>query len=330
MNLFHKLYNNLFPKYLYHDKYGKIYLPDYNLNVEFSNNVPKVYNSEGRQMEFFFVKDTHSAHSPFLNSKYIIWDRFNFGLDTHFYSHKNMLHQMGKPIYKYGYLAESESLVPDDYKLFEKHKGLENDFDLIFTQSDKILNSIENSRFAPISAGLWFGNSINGGILDKNSYKEKTKNISIVSSNKLNSSLHKFRYDLAFKCKNERLADTYGTFDGGPLIKLADSLTDYRYSIVIENDISDYWFTERITSCFAAMTIPIYCGARKIGNFFNTDGIVFIGPEDYDDINKILLQCTEKEYFARLPAIMENFEKSKRYISAFDYIYEEYLINRKK
>lgn len=313
-----------------HKFYGKCYYPLYNKDVCFSYEIPKVFSEQGDELEFFFVRDIQSAHSPYMQSKYFLVDRYNFGLDTHLYSHRTMLEQMGKPKFKYGYLSESEAILPDDYKIFYKNRGLEKDFDAIFTQSYDILNSIPNAKFVPFCSRLWFGDKSHGGTFDSNAYKKKIKSISILSSNLHMCDMHNFRFNLAMKCKREALADTYGTFDGGVSVKLAETLTDYRYTIAIENDIKPYWFTERITSAFAAMTVPIYCGASKIGDFFNEDGIIIIKPTDLDNIDKILAQCTEKEYESRLPAILDNYERAKQYINPADYMFEKYLKNRSK
>lgn len=310
--------------------YKNIFSPIYNLNAPINSYVPKIYNESGRQLEIFFIRDGIRAHNPYSYSKYYFLDRYNFELKTHFYSHNSMLQCMGKPDFRYGMLVESESIVPKDYEIFKKNKGLENDFDLVFTQSEKILNDIPNARFVPFCSEVWYGNNFAGGEWNPELYKYKTKNVSIVSSNKTMCHLHEVRVDLARKCRKLQLADAYGTFDGGSSIKLAESLTDYRYSFAIENEISSYWFTERITSCFAAMTVPIYLGANKISEFFNPDGIIFIQEKDIDNIEKILSQCNEKDYEQRLPAILENYEKAKQFICCGDYMYEHYLKDRKK
>ena len=309
--------------------YGKCWYPLYNKGTPLTSEEPPVYNSEGQKLETFFYRDLTSAHSPYTDSKYFMYDRFNFGLKTHVYTHNAMLQQMGKPDYKYGVLGESEAIVPEDYKIFKKHKGLEKDFDLIFTHSYEILNTVQNARFFPCCSRVWYGNERYGGSWDENAKQKKNKNISILSSNLHMCELHNFRYKLAMKCKRESLADTFGTFDGGSLVKMGETLQDYRYTIAIENDIKPYWFTERITSAFAAMTVPIYCGATKIADFFNPDGIIFIKPSDFDNIEKILEQCSEKDYKSRLPAILENYEKAKQYKNPVDTLYEQYLMNRK-
>ena len=82
-------------------------------------------------------------------------------------------------------------------------------------------------------------------------YKKKEEDISILCSDKVMCPLHQFRLELARKCKKEQLAHTFGKFDGGSYVKSVDECLDtFRYSIVIENDISDYYFSERLTEWF--------------------------------------------------------------------------------
>ena len=310
---------------LFSKEYGKLYLPYYNLGAKISEASPEVFNKSGEKLEFIFIRDICMAHNPYGTSQYFLFDRFNFGLPKHIYTHNDMLRQIGKPQKKYGALIESEAIVPNDYKIFKKNKGLEKDFDKIFTYSFDILQSIPNAEFVPFCSNIWYGDEINGGILSKSAYLEKKRNISIVSSGKTGCELHRLRLEIARKCKRLNLADTYGTFDGGPLVKLAESLTDYRYSIAIENDIKPYFFTERITSCFAAMTIPIYLGATKIDEFFNPDGIIKITEKDYDNLESILSKCTKEYYEEHIEAVIDNFNRVQKYINIWDNFYLDYL-----
>lgn len=136
---------------------------------------------------------------------------------------------------------------------------------------------------------------------------------------------HKRRKALAMKCKLNRLCDTFGTFDGGSLIKISQCLQDYMYSIVIENDISAYYFTGKLTSCFALMTIPIYYGATEIEKFFNIDGIIRINSNDLDNIELILKKCTKEFYLSRLPAIIDNYNRVTSYNNTWDWLYKTYF-----
>lgn len=110
-------------------------------------------------MDVYFLRDIHTAATPYYGmGKYFLWDRYNFGLKTHFYTHNSMLQTMGIPTRKFGLLIESPTIVPRDYKIFERHKGLEKEFDAIFTPHDCILNKIPNAVFYPHAAAPWYGN----------------------------------------------------------------------------------------------------------------------------------------------------------------------------
>lgn len=288
-----------------------------------TNTMPNIYNQEGQLLETYFIKNRHSQHAPFGHEgKYFFWDRYNYGLDTHFYGPESMPKTLGKPLVKYGMLTESRIIVPQDYEVFHKHKGLEKEFKYIFTYDEQILNAVENARFYPIAAGIW-NQEMKTGLAEK-----KDRDVSILSSDKVMCELHRFRLALAKMCKAERLADTYGRFDGGDYVKSVDETLDrYRFSFIIENDISDYYFSERLTSCLASQTIPIYVGARKISEFFNTDGMILLEKPDLELAKEALKQCNRQTYEEKLPAVLENYERVQEYRNMQDYLYEHYLCN---
>lgn len=313
----HKTISTSFEEGAVHSLYGNIYYPQYNLHAPMVSAEHEVYNAQGEKMRTFFIRDVHLAHNPFWESHYFIWDRYNYNLKTHFYSHESMLETMGRPEHKYGMLIESESIVPDSYRIFETHKGLEKDFDLIFTYSEELLERVGNARFFPSAAQIWGR---------PNPCAEKKKNVSMICSNKISCELHKFRYDIAMKCKRECLADTFGTFDGGGYVdELTDILDEYRFNICIENDIKPYYFSERLTTALACKTIPIYMGAEKICDFFNPDGIIMISSTS--DIAKVVKRCTKEEYERRLPAVLDNFNRSHKYLNVWDWLWENHLRN---
>ena len=264
-------------KTFFHNAYGKMYYPVYNRVFTLRSDEHEIYNKDGILMRTFFIRDIHLSFCPTYSgndSKYFIWDRYNIGLNTHFYSHQCMLETMGNPDKRYGMLIESEAITPQDYEIFDKHKGLEKDFDLIFTYSADILDKIDNARFVPFVGCLW------GELCNPDNYLKKTKLVSILASDKCMCELHKFRYDLAMKCKKINNVDTFGTFDGGQRVETMDEvLRDYRYNICLENDIKPYYFSERLIECFANQTIPIYLGATEIDRFFNPEGIIKISTQ---------------------------------------------------
>lgn len=167
-------------------------------------------------------------------------------------------------------------------------------------------------------------NSIRGGVILNEGYQSKTKNISILSSYKRRCRLHQFRYELAKYYKDKNAVDTYGTFDGGENVKVYKTLDDYRYSIVVENEQSPYYFTEKILNCFAAMTVPVYIGATDIGNFFNADGIIQVKELTIEAVEKAISTCSESDYLSRKDAVADNYRRVQGYLCPEDYIYEHY------
>ena len=301
-------------------------LGKYRIQIEreydIDGTMPKIYNAEGHPLETYFIKNRHSRHAPFGHEgKYFFWDRYNYGLDTHFYGPEAMTGTLGKPAVKYGMLTESRTIVLKDYEVFHRNRGLEKDFCYIFTYDDRILNEIENARFYPVAAGIWNSEMREGR------YREKDRNLSILSSDKVMCALHRFRLELARLCKRDGLADTFGRFDGGGYVeKVDETLNRYRFSMIIENDVSDYYFSERLTSCFAAQTVPVYLGARRIGEFFNTDGMILLGSADLEEAESLIAECTRERYEAMLPAVLDNYERVKEYVNMQDYLYEHYLM----
>ena len=73
----------------------------------------------------------------------------------------------------------------------------------------------------------------------------------------------------------------------------------------MENISSDNYFTEKLTDCFATGTVPIYWGAKNIGNFFDSKGIIKLD----DDFNVDIL--TDDLYNKMIPHIEENYKKIK-------------------
>lgn len=310
--------------FINHRKAGKIYLPIYPGAFEPKRQKPEIYNKDGEKMNTYFIRTKNQVGF----SKYFIWDYYNYNLPEQFYTQECMLETMGNPQKRYGLFIESESIIPATYKIFDKNKGLEKDFDLIFTHTERFLEKFDNARLVPYCAGIWYSiKDPNGNNNEpvKDWYENKNKNISIVSSAKVMCELHKLRINWAKQCKQYGWADTFGDFDGGKIVPIGESLKNYRYSIAIENQIEPYWFTEKIVNCFATMTIPVYIGATKIDRFFNPDGIIQVSPKDYDNLEKIIKKCTKEYYDERLDIVKENYYKAFQFENINDFMYLNYL-----
>ena len=202
------------------------------------------------------------------------------------------------------FLFEPRSMIGDAYAYVEKYP---DNFDLIFTHDSKILQN-DNAYFFNW-ANVWY-----------TSDSPKTKGISLVSSWKDWCPLHKARLSLAKLFDMSKKVDVYGTWNeyGNPELKVPvkDYLENYKFSIVIENDIDDLWFTEKILNCFSTKTVPIYVGARNIGDIFNADGIIQVN--DWMEIPEIVNNLDLDSYGSYLPYINDNFERVKEYTIPWD------------
>ena len=95
------------------DKAPKNFEPYYLHSMPISTDYPEIFNKYGERMEVFFISDREFAHVPNDSlSKYVIWDRYNYGLDVHFYTHDEIFRTVGKPKRKFGALIEPRSIKP--------------------------------------------------------------------------------------------------------------------------------------------------------------------------------------------------------------------------
>ena len=145
--------------------------------------------------------------------------------------------------------------------------------------------------------------------------------MSLIASPKKSTKGHINRHAFAEKYKNH--LDLYGGVLGSerfgyekkPWGDKSKALNDYMFSVVIENDKYETYFTEKLTDCFATGTIPIYWGTPDIGNYFNTDGMVILN-NDFD-----ISTITPELYYSKLSAVKENFEKVQKLENADDVLY---------
>ena len=290
---------------------------------------PTIYNAEGEKMLYCYLDDDLLGWQFFSFTRHqyphrIMWDRINPSIKMHFYGHGQIGSIVGNPERKFAILVETEEICPDVYAKLYNDPSLANQFDGVFTHSEKLLNKYENAFFIP-AGGVWYGHTPYGGKVSNDLYLQKTKGISIVSSNKAMCDLHQLRINIAQSLKETKGADTFGTFDGGKYVSISETLESYRYSIIIENTVSPYCFTEKILNCFLSMTIPIYLGAPKIGEFFNADGIVQMTLHDAEkNLSDIISMCTEKYYNDHIDAIIDNFNRVMKYSCQEDYITAKY------
>ncbi|TSJ40299.1 hypothetical protein FO440_11100 [Mucilaginibacter corticis] len=117
----------------------------------------------------------------------------------------------------------------------------------------------------------------------------KTKKISLITSNKVITDGHKKRLDFAYKLK-EYFKDDIDLFGRG--IKDFDDkwdvLAPYQYSIAIENDFCDDWLTEKFFDCHLSFTYPFYYGCPNAEKYFSPKSFSRINIDDFNHSVKVI------------------------------------------
>lgn len=201
-------------------------------------------------------------------------------------------------------MIEPKSIQPEPHEWLLRNF---NRYDHIFTHDSELL------KF-PNAHKIYFG-----GVWDW-SNDEKTKNISMITSNKEFCHLHRERLRIANELRGK--VDVYGLTDW---VDTRTAHAAYRFAVVMENYIDDWWFTEKICNCFANKVIPIYLGARCICHLFDSGGIIrAFSVDDIPIIVDEVLKNPVELYESRLDAIEENYDRVSQFECFEDWFYQEY------
>ena len=293
---------------------------------------PNVYNEYGERKRTFFLSDSRTNHTPytlgsidFSSTRYINWDRFNYRLPIHFYSHESIFKKTYSCRKKFGLILESDTIIPKLYSKALKEENIINSYDAIFTADFRLLDKYKNAHYI-FPTVLWYGGNVYGGILNKERFLRKKLGVSAISSNKQMCALHKFRIHVVKLLVENNLAIGFGNFNGGSYFKnIFEPLDDFMFSVVVENSTSKGIFTEKILNCFASMTILIYCGCSNIGDYFNDKGIIHLYENMTDsEIIEVVKKCDKNKYEKMVPFIIDNFNRVLNYTSLDDELYRKY------
>ena len=139
-------------------------------------------------------------------------------------------------------------------------------YEIIFTYSDELIELHPKFKFIPAN-GFW---------IEESKIYEKTKLTSMICSHKSHTPLQQFRVNFANENKDK--IDVMGHISKGLQIK-EEGLVDYMFSVCIENDEHDTYFTEKIFDSFYAGTVPIYLGCLNVEKYLPSN--VFINFKFY-------------------------------------------------
>lgn len=227
---------------------------------------------------------------------------------------------------RFGWLCESKFIISDVYNfLIQNHKVLfENYFNKIFTYDSDLLKLNSNFIYCPNGSNYPWVRKNEWGIHKKN------KICSMFCSDKKMSEGHIYRQDvakIAIECGLDVFGGAHGTIrtvvdSKNPWNTKGEGLRDYAFSIVMENGVSDTYFTEKITDCFATGTIPIYWGTKNISNYFDANGIVWL---EHGKEKEILNNLNLDLYSTKLESIKNNFNILQHFKIADDYMFDQLI-----
>jgi hypothetical protein len=202
---------------------------------------------------------------------------------------------------KIALLLECPAVNPGMYKWVVEHRDI---FHTILTHQEDLVYQGGPFKFYPFG-GSWIGEW---------AMFPKGKMVSMLVSEKKLTEGHRLRHEAA-KIPG---IDTYGGGVGRYVESKAEALRGYRFAVIIENDTSNWWFTEKLIDALSQGTIPIYRGCPKIGEFFHLGGM--IRWTELDELEAIIKSLTPEDYDKRMMAVYENLKRARRYQCAEDWI----------
>ena len=208
--------------------------------------------------------------------------------------------------HKIGWLMEPRQVQPQRYDQIDTYI---DDFDFIMTHDEALLAKYPNKTKKVVVGGSWI-NPKNYGV------REKTRDVSMIYSNKQDLEGHRLRHAVAANVPN---IDLFGRGTTRPLEFKDDSLLDYRFSIVIENSRAKDYFTEKLVDSLVVGTVPIYWGCTNVGDYFDTRGMYVVNS--LEEIASIVGSLTEKDYIEKIQYIKSNYIAAQDYTVVEDWIY---------
>ena len=206
------------------------------------------------------------------------------------------------------WLVESPKVFPGSLSFVtENHQK----FDYVLTHQAALLGLDPKVLFCPVG-GSWIKDT------QWKVYK-KSKMLSLIASSKKSYKGHQLRHAVASRFSKSM--DLFGRAYK-PVKHKVEALKDYRYSIVIENCRSDFYFTEKLIDAFACGTVPVYWGCPSIGKFFDERGIICF--TSIGELPQILSTLSDEDYHNRLEGIRANFNEARKYRLAEDWMWNNY------
>ncbi len=265
------------------------------------------------QMKIEDAEFAHSISSCGLTPKHFSWYRGPESRATCFFTDTRLDQVLtSQSQRKIGWLLESSVINRKSYRFMREHHER---FDYVLTH-DRSLVDDRKFLFVPFG-GCWIQRPPDA--LEWPTLPSKTHNLSIIASGKKYTKGQKLRHRI-IRWFGRHL-ELYGR-GYRPIEFKNEALEPFRFSVVVENGMSDDYFTEKIVDCCTLGTVPVYWGTRNIGRYFDGAGILRF--ENTWQFWRLLPRLTEETYVQMLPAVRNNLRLSQKYRLAEDWIFEHY------
>lgn len=160
--------------------------------------------------------------------------------------------------FKIGWLHEGKALHPENY---ERIRWYAHKFDAVMTHDAELL-----------ATGAPFIKTIRGGswvLPDQWGMYPKSKNVSMILSDKTQLEGHKLRHTIAAAGLP---IDFYGPSYTPIGYDKSIAYKDYRFAVVVEACREENFFSEHLIDALAFGCVPIYWGCPNIGEYFLLPG----------------------------------------------------------
>lgn len=128
----------------------------------------------------------------------------------------------------------------------------------------------------------------------------KTKLVSIITSDKTWTAGHKRRYEFAKKLK-KYFGDSIDVFGDGvnSIDDKWDAIAPYKYHIAIENcSQHDYW-TEKLADTFLCGAYPIYSGCPNISDYFSRNSLATIDINNFEESIAVISDILNSDLYEK-------------------------------
>lgn len=154
--------------------------------------------------------------------------------------------------------------------------------------------------------------------LAKASLPQKTETLCMISSGLKTLEGHKAQLEFIERLVSSNLEfslwgrsnqfNKYSNYRGIAPTKW-EVLSPCKYSIVVENSIVPFYWTEKIADCLLSFSLPLYYGSPNVNKYLPEECYIPIDIHDPNCSEKIKEIIESGEYEKRLPAILEARDK---------------------